>query len=313
MKDIISKIDRKLIVSELNEDTFVRRTNNGNKEIFIFDNNNAPNSLLEIGRLREISFRESGGGTGNEVDIDEYDTSDIPFKQLVVWDPLEQEFVGGYRFLEGYNILKSGFDNPQTPTTHLFNLSDEFKKDYLPTTYELGRSFVQPLYQPSYNMRKGLFSLDNLWDGLGELLVEQPNMEYYYGKFTMYPDFNAVARDMIHYFLEMHFGDKKNLITPIKEMFYKTDINKFKSIFGGDDYSVDFKILNGEVRKLGENIPPMINAYMNLSSTMKYFKTAINDNFGMVEESGIFITMADIYDKKTKRHINNIIRERVEL
>jgi len=201
MKEIIAAIDRKLLKAELNDETFVRRTNNGNKEIFIVDNKNAPNTMLELGRLREISFRESGGGTGKEADIDEYDISDSPFKQLLVWDPAEEAIVGGYRFLEGPEILKVSSENPNTPTSHLFNLSDKFINDYLPITIELGRSFVQPLYQPNYNLRRGLYSLDNLWDGLGQIIVDQPHNEYYFGKITMYPSFDSVARDMIHYFL----------------------------------------------------------------------------------------------------------------
>jgi len=311
MKEIIAPIERKLLIAELNDNTFVRRTNNGNKEIFIIDHSNAPNTLLEIGRLREVSFRESGGGSGKDVDIDEYDTSDNPFKQLIVWDPVENEIIGGYRFLEGSQILSNNNSNPETPTSHLFNLSYKFIEDFMPITYELGRSFVQPLYQPNYNLRKGLYSLDNLWDGLGFLLIDKPEIKYFYGKITMYPSFNSVARDMIHYFLELHFGDKENYITPIKELHYKTNIDDFKDMFDGDDYLKDFKTLNKEVRNRGENIPPMINAYMNLSPTMKYFGTAINERFGDVEESGIFITINDIYENKKKRHINNIIKERV--
>ncbi len=312
MQEIINPIDIALLKNELNDSTFVRRTNNGNKEIFIVDHHNAPNTMLEIGRLREISFRESGGGTGKEVDIDDYDKSEIPFKQLIVWDPAEEAIVGGYRFLEGGEILKKDSKTPDTPTAHLFKLSDQFNKDFLPYTIELGRSFVQPLYQPNYNLRKGLYSLDNLWDGLGNLVVDTPGLKYFFGKITMYPSFDPQARDMIHYFLHLHFEDKQKLITPIKPMGYKTDINKFKDVFSGTDYIADFKILNTEVRKRGENIPPMVNAYMNLSPTMKYFGTAVNERFGNVEESGIFIINHDIYDNKKKRHISNIITERIK-
>ncbi|RLD43851.1 MAG: hemolysin [Bacteroidetes bacterium] len=312
MTNIIKAISRDLIKQELNDDTFVRRTNNGNKEIFIFDHISAPNTLKEIGRLREISFRDAGGGTGKELDIDKYDTSDIPFKQLMVWDPEQEEIVGGYRFLEGHEILKSGFDNPSTPTSHLFEMSDEFKKDYLPFTIELGRSFVQPLYQPNYNLRKGLYSLDNLWDGLGALIVQQPHMKYFGGKFTMYPNFNKEAHDILHCFLNYHFEDKDNLLTPLFKLGYKTDkIEEIKKLFPTDDYLINYKTLNHSIRNLGENIPPMINAYMNLSSTMKYFGTSLNSNFGDVEESGILLTINDIYDRKKDRHVNNIIKERI--
>jgi len=312
MKEIIAAIDSKLLKAELNDDTFVRRTNNGNKEIFIVDHFNAPNTLLEIGRLREISFRESGGGTGKELDIDDYDMAEVPFKQLIVWDPDHAAIVGGYRFLEGPEILKTDLVDPNSPTAHLFNLEKDFIDNYLPATIELGRSFVQPDYQPNYNLRKGIYSLDNLWDGLGHLVVSIPQTKYFYGKITMYPSFNSVARDMIHYFLQIHFEDTNNLINPIISMGYKTDINKFKHIFTGTDYKKDYKTLNSEVRKLGENIPPLVNAYMNLSPTMKYFGTAINEGFGDVEESGIFITIDDIYENKKHRHLNNIITERVK-
>ncbi len=311
MEGIIERIDRDLISKELNDSTFVRRTNNGNKEIYIIDNISAPNTLLEIGRLREISFREAGGGSGKNCDIDSYDTSDKPFKQLLVWDPECKEIVGGYRFLEGSVILESGFDTPDTPTAHLFNLSDKFKKDYFHKTIELGRSFVQPLYQPNYNLRKGIYSLDNLWDGLGELVVEQPNVEYFFGKITMYPNFNPKARDIIHYFLNLYFGDSDNLVTPIVNLDYKTDIKDIMPIFKGEDYIEDYKILNHSVRKFGENIPPLVNAYMNLSPSMKFFGTSINERFGNVEESGILITIKDIYDSKIERHVKNISRERI--
>jgi len=312
MTNIIEAVSRDLIKQELNDDIFVRQTNNGNKEIFIFDHRNAPNTLKEVGRLREISFRDSGGGTGKEIDIDSYDTSDIPFKQLIVWDPDQEEIVGGYRFLEGNEILKTGFENPSTPTSHLFEMSDEFKRDYLPYTIELGRSFVQPLYQPNYNLRKGLYSLDNLWDGLGSLIVQQPSMRYFGGKFTMYPNYNHEAHDIMHYFLNYHFEDKNNLLMPLFKLGYKTDkIKEIKKLFPTDNYLTNYKTLNHSVRNLGENIPPMVNAYMNLSPTMKYFGTSLNSNFGDVEESGILITINDIYDGKKDRHINNIIEERL--
>jgi len=311
MKDIIAEIDRVLLEQELNDDTFVRRTNNGNKEIFVVDNNNAPNVIREIGRLREITFRQAGGGTGKELDIDEYDVEENPFKQLVVWDPKLKEIVGGYRYKEGKEILRTADGEPNTPTSHLFCLCEKFIKDYLPVTIELGRSFVQPNYQPNYNLRKGLYSLDNLWDGLGCLTVDYPYIEHFFGKITMYPSFNVEARDFILYFLHTYFGDTKGLIEARYPISYKFDEAYLGAIFVKDDYIKDFKTLNHKVRSLGENIPPMVNSYMNLSPTMKTFGTSVNERFGDVEETGILIHIADIYPNKTERHIHNIIRKRI--
>jgi len=311
MKDIIPELDRNLLMQELNDDTFIRRTNNGNKEIFVVTNQNAPNVIQEIGRLREITFREAGGGTGKEIDIDEYDVEENPFKQLVVWDPEHKEIVGGYRFKEGREILKTSDGIPNTPTSHLFCLCDDFVKDYLPVTIELGRSFVQPNYQPNYNLRKGLYSLDNLWDGLGCLTVDYPYVEHFFGKITMYPSFNPEARDFILYFLNIYFKDTKGLIEAKYPISYQFEESHLKAIFVGGDYIQDYKTLNHKVRSLGENIPPMVNSYMNLSPTMKTFGTSVNERFGDVEETGILIRIKDIYPAKTDRHIHNIIRERI--
>ena len=311
MKDVIPEIDRKLLMQELNDDTFIRRTNNGNKEIFVVDNHNAPNVVKEIGRLREITFRQAGGGTGKEIDIDEYDVEENPFKQLVVWDPKQKEIVGGYRYKEGREILKTLDGKPNTPTSHLFCLCDKFIEEYLPVTIELGRSFVQPNYQPNYDLRKGLYSLDNLWDGLGCLTVDYSYVEHFFGKITMYPSFNSEARDFILYFLNLYFKDTKGLIEAIYPISYTYDVDHLKSIFGGDDYLQDYKALNHKVRALGENIPPLVNSYMNLSPTMKTFGTSINKRFGDVEETGILIRIADIYPAKKDRHIHNIIRKRI--
>ncbi len=311
MKSIISAIDRSLLEQELNDDTFIRRTNNGNKEIFVVTNQNAPNVVQEIGRLREITFREAGGGTGKEVDIDQYDIEDNPFKQLVVWDPENKEIVGGYRYKEGKLILQTESGEPNTPTSHLFCFCDKFIKDYLPVTIELGRSFVQPNYQPNYDLRKGLYSLDNLWDGLGCLTVDYPDIEHFFGKITMYPTFNVEARDYILFFLDIYFRDNSGLITANYPLSYQYDEALLNSLFVRDDYLKDFKALNHKVRSLGENIPPMVNSYMNLSSTMKTFGTSVNERFGNVEETGILIYIKDIYPRKKDRHINNIVRERV--
>jgi hypothetical protein len=303
MENIIAAIDKKLLKSELTNDKFLRKTNNGNKEIYIITHHNAPNTMLEIGRLRELSFRDAGGGTGKEIDIDEYDICDNPYKQLLVWNPEDEEIIGGYRFLNGNEFKIDSEGQPFSATAELFHFSDRFNLDYLPYTIELGRSWVQPNYQPTYNIRKGIFSLDNLWDGLGAITLEYPDMKYFFGKITMYPRFNITARDMILFFLKKYFPDNDNLVYPHRELSLITDIEELKSTFSTNNYDEDYRILMKNVRRFNESIPPLVNAYMNLSSTMKTFGTAINHHFGEVEETGILVTINDIYDIKKHRHI----------
>jgi hypothetical protein len=304
MKPIIPPVNKDLLLKELIKERFIRDTNYGNNEIYVVSNNDSPNVVREIGRLREVSFRASGGGTGLDCDLDSFDTDKICYKQLVVWNAADKEIVGGYRFIL---IRDAGYDQkgvPKLSTSHYFRFSEKFLKEYAPYTIELGRSFVQPMYQPSAGNRKGLFSLDNLWDGLGAIHVDNPEMKYFFGKMTMYKDFNRQARDMLLYFLELYFPDPDNLVVPFHPLSYETDISAFKEFFKKDmPYKEAHAILNQNIRKLGENIPPLFNSYMNISPSMKIFGTADNHDFGDVEESGILVTIADIYPSKKERHI----------
>lgn len=310
MTPIIDPIDRSLLEKELNRERFVRYTNNSDNEIYIVNQHNAPNTLKEIGRLREISFRAGGGGTGMDCDLDEYDTAEIPYEQLIVWNPADKEIVGGYRYIlcEKAPI----HDNvPELATAHLFDFSEKFIKEFLPVTIELGRSFVQPKYQPSSENRKGLFSMDNLWDGLGALIIDNPHIKYFFGKVTMYSDFNMQARDMILHFMKYYFPDPDKLVWPKPnlDLPIKNDMTAFEKELSGLNYKDGHKILNSHVRALGENIPPLVNSYMNTSATMRSFGTALNDSFGEVEETGILMHIPDIYPTKKERHINSYLEE----
>ncbi len=303
METIIPKVNNELLTQELTKDKLLRKTNNGNNEIYIITNNDSPHVMREIGRLREITFRDAKGGTGKSIDIDDYDLGDNAFKQMIVWDPEEKAIVGGYRYIHCKN-LKVENGEVLTPTSRLFSYSQQFIEEYLPYTIELGRSFVQPEYQPTFNLRRGLFALDNLWDGLGALIIEHTDVKYLFGKVTMYPHFDSLARDLILFFLNKYFPDPDKLIQPRKPLKIGTETKILESIFTGDNYKEDYKILVQKVRKIGENVPPLVNAYMNLSSTMRTFGTSINNHFGNVEETGILLTIKDIYLHKKERHVN---------
>jgi len=314
MKPIAKRVGIKKLLRELTDEHFLRETNYGHNKIYTFYGYECPNLMHEIGRLREISFREAGGGTGEAVDIDHYDTSDQPFKQLIVWDPKEKEILGGYRFFvcnqtkcHSREILK------HMATSHLFHFSDRFIKEYLPYTIELGRSFVQPLYQSTRLIRKGMYALDNLWDGLAALCMEYDHAKYYLGKVTMYRDYDPKGRNLILRFLGKYFPDPDKLITPIHPLVNPEELKKLDSIFTGVGYDEDYKILSREIRALGLRIPPLINSYMSVSPTMKTFGTSINDEFGDVEETGILITISDIYVPKMHRHLVTYIRDNLRI
>ena len=309
---IIDPIPKEVLLSELTPERQLRMTNKSNNEIYIITAHNAPNVMREIGRLREITFREAGGGTGKDCDIDEFDISDNCYKQLIVWNPEQQEIIGGYRYIAGTDWEMDAEGQPILATSHMFHFSEKFLRDYKDQTIELGRSFVTLPYQSSRMGAKSLFALDNLWDGLGALTVIKPNVRYFFGKMTMYPSYIRKGRDMILYFLKKHFDDKEKLIIPMKPLKIESDEEELKALFCEDDFNADYRILNREIRKLGYNIPPLVNAYMSLSPTMKLFGTAINDGFGKVEETGILIAVDEILEQKRVRHIDSFIRQHPE-
>lgn len=306
---IIDAVDRKLIKSELTKERFGRITRKGDNEIYIINHHNSPNTMREIGRLRELSFRSAGGGTKKSIDIDQYDTCEKCYEQLIVWSPEDEEIIGGLRFINCEDILTDNLDDfiPMS-TSHYFNFSNQFKTDFLPSAIELGRSWVQPMYQPSVNPRKGLFALDNLWDGLATLTVVYPKLKYFFGKVTMYPDYHEESRDFLLFFLQKYFPDKEGLATSMFPLKQSYDEDKFSALLKGLDFKEGYKVLTQFVRENGENVPPLMNIYMHLSPTMRSFGTAVNPDFGGVEETGIVVTIADIYEDKKERHILPLLK-----
>lgn len=307
MEEIIAPVDKELLKAELTEERRLRMTNRSHNQIYIVTAHEAPNTMREIGRLREIAFRAAGGGTGMSMDIDEYDTMENSYKQLIVWNPEAEEILGGYRYLLGTDVRFDEHGAPILATSHMFHFSEQFLKEYLPTTIELGRSFVTLEYQSTRTDSKGLFALDNLWDGLGALTVVMPNVKYFFGKVTMYPSYHRLGRDMILYFLHKHFGDKEGLVVPMEPLKLEADEKDLAALFCKDSFKEDYKILNTEIRKFGYNIPPLVNAYMSLSPTMRMFGTAINYEFGNVEETGILIAVDEILAEKRIRHIQSFV------
>lgn len=295
---IIDPVEKELLLAELTEEKFIRHTKNGGNEIYVITAADSPAVFREISRLREVAFRKAGGGTGKECDMDEDDLASDGYKQLIVWDPEAREIVGGYRY------IVSETPNPKHMSTeHYFDFSDKFREEYMPALIELGRSFVQPIYQERSGGIKSIYALDNLWDGLGALVVRHPNVKYFLGKVTVYAGYNKSSRDKLYYFLDKYFKDKEALSTPKEPVANDWDTKSMESVFTGNDYAEDLKILTQQLRTEGVGIPPMINAYMNLSSTMKVFGTFVNNDFGGVLETGILITIADIHKAKLERYL----------
>ncbi len=308
MKEIIKPVPVDEIMAELTTDKFVRTTNFGGNQIYSLTYHDSPAIMQEIGRLREVAFRLAGGGTGKEIDIDAYDMAPVPYHQLVVWDPKHRVLMGGYRYKLLRTADRDENGNHILATGRLFNFTSTFLNDYVPYTLELGRSFVHPDYQAKAVGRKSLFALDNLWDGIGALTVDLEDVRFLFGKVTMYKHYNSTARDLLLYFMQRYCADKDKMLYPKMSLGFSTDISVFENLFAGEDYLTNYKVLVKKIREYGENIPPLINAYLNISPTMRSFGTSLNEAFGGVEETGILVTVKDIYDKKKDRHINSYVK-----
>jgi hypothetical protein len=302
MEKIMGKIPCEVLIQELQSVGKVRNTRKGDHEIYLLNYKNAPNTVQEIGRLREVTFRASGGGTGLSVDLDEFDTGDFAYEQLIVWSPEDQEIVGGYRFVFCSKAIDE-LGKIHLSTAQYFDFSSRFVDEYLPYTIELGRSWVQPNFQPTVNPRKGLFALDNIWDGLGVLVKEHPEIRYFFGKVTMYPNYDTQSRDYLLHFMHRFFPDREQLMVPKHPLQQNFDPTFINDQLGGLEFKDAFRVLNGLIRDKGEFIPPLVNIYMNLSPTMKTFGTAVNPEFGNVEETGILVTINDIFPDKKERHM----------
>ena len=309
MESLLNPVPKEALLAELGSDIFIRKTNKAENEIYIFRGHFKPNLMNEVARLREVSFRSAGGGTGKPSDQDEYDLKENGYQQLIVWNPADQAIVGGYRFIFCKDALTTT-SHYDLSTTEILNFTEDLKKDYFPYTIELGRSFVQPDYQPSQGSRTGIFSLDNLWDGLGALIVDNPDMRYFFGKITMYSSFNQEARDLILDFMEIFFPDTDNLVSPVNAIERRPIDEKFREEIKDLPYKQAYNHLAKKVRNLGESVPPLFNSYMSLSPTMKTFGTSVNNHFGGVEETGIMVTIADIFPEKKERHVQSYIDEK---
>lgn len=309
---IIEPVDRELLKAELTGQHFLRDTNHAGNKLYIVDCQSAPNVLREIGRLREIAFRAGGGGTGKCMDLDAFDLDPaFRYKQLVLWDPEAECIVGGYRYVLGSDVMYDWEGQPIMPSSHLFRFTHRFLRNHFRQTIELSRSFIRPEYQSAERGAKSLYSLDNLFDGLGGLvMLYKDRMQYFFGKMTIYPSFPQEGLEMLLYFLRKHFAPRRQAPVPFDRMVIpKKPVQihlsrKFDKLFTEEDFQEDYKILKREIQKLGVNIPPLVNTYMNLSPTMKSFGAGINDEFGDVIEAGILIKFDELHPGKTRRHLN---------
>jgi hypothetical protein len=310
MDTIISPISKDSLLKELTPEKFLKFTSKGGNEIYDFSFRDAPSLMYEVARLREVSFRKIGCGTGKAMDIDENDVRPVGFRQLIVWNPIENEIIGGYR----YAICQNHLNNISSLSVpHYFNFSREFINNYLPYSIELGRAWVNPAYQPSAGNRKSIFALDNLWDGLGSVIKVNPQIKYLYGKITFSSGYDPIARYLLLWLLEHYFSDERNLIKPKKTVAVPNVIDVAGIRVDGNNFEKDYKSISHYIRSLRLTIPPLVNSYLGLAKTIIIYGTAKNPELGNSFETGILINIQDIYPEKLQRYTSSVSRKEVAL
>jgi hypothetical protein len=307
MSNIIDPVKKDLLISELTPDKLLKQTIKGGNEIYSFTIREGSNLMYEVARLREVSFRAAGCGTGEILDIDDYDINPPAYNQLIVWNPREQEIVGGYRYAVCSEYLNS---LDRLSMAHYFKFSNEFIKNYLPHGMELGRAWVNPAYQPSSGNRKSIFALDNLWDGIGAVLSKHNNVKYLYGKLTIPANYDTVARYLLLWILNHYFRDKYKLIDPAKQVNIPNVMKVSGNFLLKNDFERDFKLIAQYIRNLGYSVPPLVTAYTGLASKITTFGTTINPELNNSYETGLMIDIKDVYPSKMERYVyGNLVNE----
>lgn len=310
MEKIIEPVKREKLITELKFCKLIKQTFRRGNEIYSFTNTDAPSLMVEVGRLREKAFRSIGCGTGDILDLDDYDFGNGAYRQLIVWNPRDQEIVGGYRYAVGSNYLQR---TERLSMCHYFRYSRKFTADYLPFSIELGRAWVNPSHRLSSSVSNSIFALDNLWEGIGAIIAENKDVRYLYGKVTIPENYNPIACILLTWFLNHYFKRKSNLMSPRKPVTSPQVLAIAGEKVTGTNPEKDYKIIANYIRSQDVVVPPLISAYLKLAQRIIVFGTTSNPELGNAFETGILIAIKDIYPEKHERYICPVQKEQLTI
>ena len=151
---------------------------------------------------------------------------------------------------------------------------------------------------------KALFALDNIWDGIGAIVYNNPELRWMIGKVTIYPGYNETARELIYNYLETYHKGEEGLFEPYNLL----PVQHIETPFQGTDPQENYHILQHAVREQGTVIPPMFSAYLNITNDLQFFGNAVNDELANVYETGIMVDLNAVYPEKKERYINPYVQ-----
>ncbi|UFH59098.1 lysophospholipid acyltransferase family protein [Sulfurovum mangrovi] len=281
------------IKKALKEGTLLGQTLDG-KSIILYESFQENCVIKEIGRLREISFRFVGEGSGKKRDIDGFD---FYYKHLIIWDDEQLEIAGAYRLGLSGEIVED-FDMDGLYSSSLFTYHEGFEPQ-LASGIELGRSFVQPKY---WNSR----ALDYLWQGLGAFVKGRPDIRYLFGAVSMSDSFNEKAKALMIYFYSHYFASDEVLVTHKNPYFLSSEMKAYcESIFAGDDYRADQRVLKEELGYMGYMIPTLYKQYAEVCEEggVKFLDFGYDKDFNNCIDGFIVVDLHQMKESKRKRYI----------
>lgn len=301
-KSIAHPESRQALKRELASGELLGETSDG-KKIILIDWSPESGVMREIGRLRELSFRKVGEGSGKRRDVDQYDQY---YRHLVLWDDDALEIAGAYRLGESATILKNR-DKQHLYSHSLFSFNASFDP-YLNQSLELGRSFVQPRYW-------GSRALDYLWQGLGAYLRHHSNIRYLYGPVSISASYSRPAQDMLVYFFQLYFKDDEQCATARHPyQLSQQGEDDCRNAFTGEDYRRDFQELKSRLANYGFTIPTLYKQYTDLCDEggVRFIDFGIDPDFSDCTDGLLLVDLSKIKESKRKRYIGSLNQQKPE-
>lgn len=281
--------DRKVLKQELTSCQLLGETSDG-KKIYCYQHHQDSAIMREIGRMRELTFRAVGEGTGMRRDIDKYDNF---YDHIVLWDDEQYELVGAYRMVP-IDRVDSHYPETGLYSETLFNLSN-LPVDIRKQGLELGRSFVQPAYW-------GKRSLDYLWHGIGAYLNKNPQIRYLLGAVSISNDLNKEAKASLVRFYKTYFGDNNNMVSATQPFRFS---ERQGIHFNGDDYSAEFKQLKAKLKQENASVPTLYKQYSELCEEGGTIFSAFNvdPDFCDCIDGFVVVDMTKLKPSKQERYM----------
>lgn len=293
-KNVIHPVSARQLRSQIYNNEFIGQTTDG-KKIFLVEYQKSKDIIREIARLRELTFRKVGEGTGTKKDTDRFDKY---YKHIVLWDDNQLEIVGSYRLADGKSVLTE-LNSDAFYTSTLF----KFNNNFIPLLFnavELGRSFVQSKYWNS-------LALDYLWQGIGKYLSINQHIRYLFGPVSLSNNYSSEAKEMIVYFFSKWFPPKREYIHSFNPFeLSKNSVEKLNQIFKFDDYQKELAILKNLLNNLGFTIPVLYKQYADLCMPggVQFLGFNIDSNFGNCVDALILVDLYYLKENKKRRYLN---------